>query len=94
MSDVQANAVSKKSADTKKGDIRAIFPMPAVLQVVDALLYILLERAFLEILPPLPSQCWTGAVQHAQVRDVAFAAQKVMEKGLDNFAKTRLQRVT
>ena len=54
-------------------------PMPALLNIIDALLVVLLEP-FLETLLVVPGSCWIGGRKYTQVLDITHGLTAVIEK--------------
>ena len=64
--------------------LRAILPLPTLMQVVDALLSLLFEQHLSAVLPRTPG-CVVAGTPGTQVLDISHAVQCVLEKGFDDF---------
>lgn len=65
------------------GQLRAILPMPPVMQLLEVILARRLQTFISEALPPVPKLC-VGAVPGSQVMDIAHCLQLLMERFLDD----------
>ena len=81
---VKGCVFGKESSVTPASSIRAIMPLPAVLQVLDALLPASFENLMNQALPTVP-ECFIGARPGTQCLDIAHGLQTIIEKGLDKF---------
>ena len=72
----------KTSPTSKAADLRAILPMPAVMQIIDAALAATVNRFVDQVLPPRLG-CWVGARPGTQCLEIAHSLQMVIEKGMD-----------
>ena len=81
---VSGRAFGKESSVTPATALRAILPLPAVMQVLDVLLPAAVEDHVSRVLPAVP-ECFVGARPRTQCLDIAHGLQTVIEKGLDNF---------
>jgi hypothetical protein len=82
---VKGRVFGKESSKAPATSIRAILPLPAVMQILDVLIPSALEVHVRRLLPSVP-ECFVGAVSGTQCLDVAHGLQSVIEKGLDNFS--------
>lgn len=82
--EVKGCVFGKESRIASVNKVRAILPLPALLQVVDALLPILFEQHLASLLPTPPG-CLVGGRPFTQVLDISHGIQCVLEKGLDDF---------
>ena len=82
--EVHGRVLGKESSVSPVSKLRAILPLPALLQVADALLPILLERHLTTVLPSAPG-CLVAGRPFTQVLDITHGLQSVLEKGLDEF---------
>lgn len=84
MSTIEVNAklFGNESPRTPASKLRAILPLPAVLQVADALLANLLLPCIDSVLP-VPAGSFIGARKHTQPLDIAHELHLVIEKSLD-----------
>ena len=87
--EVRGSLKGKKSPTTWPADIRAILPLPALLEVAD---YVVAEalNGFLNESYQPPAGCYFGAVKGSQCADIATALQLCIEKGLDRNAKAAI----
>ena len=81
---VRGRVFGKECPTTPVDKTRAILPLPALLQLIDALLPRLVGTHFARILPQVP-ECFVGARPRTQVLDITHGIQSVIEKGLDDF---------
>ena len=81
---VKGHAYGKESATSLATNIRAILPLPSVMQILDVVLPSSLEPYVNMLLPPVPD-CFIGARPKTQCLDIAHGLQSVLEKGLDKF---------
>ena len=79
---VWAFICGKESGNTTVEKTRVIMPMPALLNIIDALLVVLLEP-FLETLLVVPGSCWIGGRKYTQVLDITHGLTAVIEKSMD-----------
>jgi hypothetical protein len=84
MTDVElhGHCYGKNSSLAEASEIRAIIPLPCVLQIADALFAKRLHDFIDEKLPLAPG-CWVGARPYTQILDIANGLHLVVEKGLD-----------
>ena len=82
--EVQGRVLGKEGSVSLVGKLRVILPLPALLQVVDAILPALLESYLTSLLPRVP-ECLVAGRPFTQVLDIAHGVQSVLEKGLDDF---------
>ena len=78
---VAGRAYGKKSPTTDADNLRAILPLPAVLQVLDVLLARLFTLYIDKALPPLDGT-FVGARPLTQTFDISHGLQFVIEKYL------------
>ena len=83
---INGKVFGKSSAVTRMGDTRAILPLPALLQIVDAGLATYLHQRLDSLLPPVPG-CFVAARPGTQALEVAHGLHLVIEKGLDTKSK-------
>lgn len=81
--EVQGRVLGKESSVTPVTQTRTILPLPACLQIIDALIPIVLESFLEQHLPP-SLEAFVGARQKTQCLDIAHALQTVIEKGIDD----------
>ena len=81
---IQGTIYGKESAHTTPAKTRAILPLPALLNVVDALVAMRIHCLVDSICVP-PLGVFFGARKGTQVLDIAHAAQLHMQRGGDNF---------
>ena len=62
--------------------MRAILPLPALLQIMDAALAKQVNVFINEVLPPCLG-CWVGARPGTKALEIAHSLQSVIEKGMD-----------
>ena len=79
---IAGSVFGKEACATTANKTRTILPLPAVLQVVDALLPILL-RDFLATQLPATPETFVGAQPKTQCLDIAHSLHLVIEKGID-----------
>ena len=86
MSDVviKGTVFGKESSVSHATALRAILPLPAIMQVLDVILSIAMQTEVDALLPGVP-ECFVGARPKTQCLDVAHGLQAVIEKGLDRF---------
>jgi hypothetical protein len=82
--EVVGRVLGKESSVSAVNKLRAILPLPALMQVVDVLLPLLLEQHLSAVLPRTPG-CLVAGRPGSQVLDISHAVQCVLEKGLDDF---------
>jgi len=82
--EVPGRVLGKEGPVSVVGKLRVILPLPALLQVVDAILPALLESYLTSLLPRVP-ECLVAGRPFTQVLDLAHGVQCVLEKGLDDF---------
>ena len=79
---IQAYAGGKTSSTTAVQNTRVILPLPAVLQVLDALLFVLLHPFIVSLLPQQDG-CWIGGLPRTQPLEITHCMSMIIEKGLD-----------
>ena len=80
---IQGRLYGKESSTTAAADLRAILPLPSILQVIDVLISTKLTAYIDRLFPPLDG-CFIGARPFTQPLDIAHGLQAVLEKGLDD----------
>ena len=79
---IDGRLFGKESSTTAAANLRAILPLPAVLQIVDAALsHYLLSRLDSHFLPQ--PGCWAGARPGTQALDIARSLNLTLEEGMD-----------
>ena len=86
---LQARALGKKAARSSPRDLRVIIPLPARLQILDALLAAAVHR-LQPVTDPRVSGWQTGAVPKTQPMDFGFALTQLVEKSLDDWSRGAL----
>ena len=81
---VKGSVFGKESSVTPSSAIRAILPLPSIMQILDVLLPSYIEDFVSRALPTIP-ECFVGARPGTQCLDIAHGLQTIIEKGLDNF---------
>ena len=82
-------SICKVSSQTTAGKTRAILPLLALLNVVDALLALRVHSLVDSVCVP-PAGVFFGARKGTQVLDIAHAAQLHLQRGGDNFGHAGL----
>jgi len=82
--EVPGRVLGKEGPVSSVGKLRVILPLPALMQVVDAILPALIEGYLTSLLPRVP-ECLVAGRPFTQVLDIAHGVQCVLEKGLDDF---------
>jgi hypothetical protein len=72
----------KESSLVDAFSIRAIIPLPVVLQIADAV-FANRVHSIVDSRLPLAPGCWVGARPYMQIWDIAHCLHFVIEKGLD-----------
>ena len=80
---IEGRIYGKESAVTEVDNVRAILPLPSVLQVMDVLVQDILTNFLRRAFPPVPGT-FIGARPHTQALDIAHGLQSVVEKALDD----------
>ena len=83
---IQGRLYGKESCTTPPSQIRAILPLPAVLQVCDCILSSLLDPIIDTACPHVPGT-FVGARPRTQVLDIAHGLHLVIEKALDGHSR-------
>ena len=79
---IHGRTFGKESHTPDAKGVRAILPLPAFMQVLDAILAQLLNPCIDELLPATP-ESFIGARPKTQCLEIAHGLQSVIEKGLD-----------
>ena len=84
---IEGRLFGKESSVSSAAQLRAILPLPAIMQVVDVLLPELLASTVDQACPPIPG-CFVGARPGTQALDIAHGLQAIIEKGLDDKSRS------
>ena len=80
--DIRALVFGKASSKSPLEELRAILPLPALMQALDAVLLVYFSPIVDRIFPRLDG-IFVGAQPHTQCLDISHGLQAVIEKGLD-----------
>ena len=86
---INGKLFGKRSATSPAADLRAILPLSAILQIIDAALAAFTNQFVDEIMPPVKG-CWVGARPGTQALEIAHGLHFVIEKGLDLKSKAAI----
>ena len=86
---LQGNLYGKESQTSAATQLRSISPLPAVLQVMDALL-LQLASPVIDVACPEPPGCFIGARPFTLALDIAHGLQAVIEKELDDHGRAAI----
>ena len=83
---VVGSVFGKEASVTPTSKLRALMPMPAVMQVIDVVIASKIND-FVDATLPTHSGAWIGAVPRTQPLDITHGLQSVIEKSLDDHSR-------
>jgi hypothetical protein len=81
---INGRVQGKESSSPSADEVRAILPLPALLQIGDLIISEKLEKAIVAVLPQKPG-VYHGSDKHTQTLEIGFSVAKLLEKGNDDF---------
>ena len=86
---VRGKVFGKESSVALASGLRAILPMPAVMQIMDVILAGFFNDFLSTVFQEIPG-CFVGARPKTQCLDIAHGLQSVIENGLDDFGRSAI----